>query len=71
MRILLINPKTEGYSRSVTLPLGLLSIAGVLQKDGHAVRLYKTPHRHLITGNSATNVAVGMYRNRGRYRTFR
>lgn len=40
MRILLINPLTEGYSRSVTLPLGLLSIASVLQKDGHTVRLY-------------------------------
>ena len=40
MRILLINPKTEGYSRSVTLPLGLLSLASVLQKEGHDVRLY-------------------------------
>lgn len=40
MRILLINPSTEGYARSVTLPLGLLSIASVLQRDGHTVRLY-------------------------------
>ena len=40
MRILLINPKAERYSRSVTLPLGLLSIASVLQKEGHAVRIY-------------------------------
>ncbi len=40
MRILLINPSTEGYARSVTLPLGLLSIAAVLQKDGHVIRLY-------------------------------
>ena len=40
MNILLINPKTEGYSRSVTVPLGLLSIASYLEANGHAVRLY-------------------------------
>lgn len=40
MRILLINAATVGYSRSVTAPLGLLSIASALQAKGHAVRLY-------------------------------
>lgn len=40
MNILLINPATAGYSRSVTTPLGLLSIASVLQAKGHKVRLY-------------------------------
>lgn len=40
MRILLINPATVGYSRSVTAPLGLLSIASTLQAKGHTVRLY-------------------------------
>ncbi len=40
MNILLINPATVGYSRSVTAPLGLLSIASTLQSKGHKVRLY-------------------------------
>ena len=40
MRILLINPTTVGYSRSVTTPLGLLSIASTLISKGHTVRLY-------------------------------
>ncbi len=40
MNVLFINPKTEGYSRSVTLPLGLLSIASYLQANGFGVRLY-------------------------------
>lgn len=40
MNILLINPATVGYSRSVTAPLGLLSIASTLQAKGHRVRLY-------------------------------
>lgn len=40
MNILLINPATVGYSRSVTTPLGLLSIASTLQSKGHRVRLY-------------------------------
>ena len=40
MNILLINPATVGYSRSVTAPLGLLSIASTLQSKGHRVRLY-------------------------------
>ena len=40
MKILLINPKTTGYSRSVTLPLGLLSIASTLLYHGHEVCIY-------------------------------
>ena len=40
MKVLLINPKTAGYTRSVTTPLGLLSIASYLSSNGHSVRLY-------------------------------
>ncbi len=40
MNILLVNPKTEMLNRSVSLPLGLLSIASYLQYHGHRVRLY-------------------------------
>lgn len=40
MNVLLVNPKTEGYTRSVTLPLGLISIASFLKSKGHSVRLY-------------------------------
>lgn len=40
MNVLLINPKTEGYTRSVTVPLGLLSIASYLSSFGFSVLLY-------------------------------
>lgn len=40
MNVLFVNPKTEGYSRSVTTPLGLLSIASFLETNGFGVRLY-------------------------------
>ena len=40
MNILLINPRMTGYSRSVTTPLGLLSIASCLENAGHSVFLY-------------------------------
>ena len=40
MKVLLINPRTTGYSRSVTTPLGLLSIASCLKRAGHDVLLY-------------------------------
>ncbi len=40
MNILLVNPRTDRYTRSVTLPLGLLSIASFLTFHGHSVRLY-------------------------------
>ena len=40
MNVLLINPKTSGYTRSVTVPLGLLSIASYLSACGSRVRLY-------------------------------
>lgn len=40
MRILLINPKIKGYTRSITAPLGLLSIASSLQAEGHKVEIY-------------------------------
>ena len=40
MRILFINPSTSRYTRSVTTPLGLLSIASYLESKGHCVRIY-------------------------------
>lgn len=40
INVLLINPETERFSRSVTLPLGLLSIASYLSFHGYSVRLY-------------------------------
>ncbi|MBR0414501.1 MAG: B12-binding domain-containing radical SAM protein [Clostridia bacterium] len=40
MNVLFINPKTEIYSRSVTAPLGLLSIASFLQAKGFSVRIF-------------------------------
>ncbi len=40
MNILLVNPKTNGFTRSLTSPLGLLSIATVLKKNGHNVMIY-------------------------------
>ena len=40
MKVLLINPKTEKYTRAITAPLGLLSIASYLESRGFSVRLY-------------------------------
>lgn len=40
MRILFINPSTSRYTRSATVPLGLLSIASYLESKGHNVRIY-------------------------------
>ncbi len=40
MNVLFINPKIRDYSRSVTTPLGLLSIASTLQANGFSVRIY-------------------------------
>jgi len=40
MRILFINPSTSRYNRSVSVPLGLLSIASYLQANGHIVKIY-------------------------------
>lgn len=40
MNVLFVNPETKNYSRSVTTPLGLLSIASVLQAHGFRVRIY-------------------------------
>ncbi len=40
MRILFINPDTAGYTRSVSAPLGLLSIATYLEAHGHTVKIY-------------------------------
>lgn len=39
MNILLINPATQRYTRTVCTPLGLLSIATYLDKNGHTVKL--------------------------------
>lgn len=40
MNILFINPSTSRYTRSVSVPLGLLSIASYLESKGHNVRIY-------------------------------
>ena len=40
MRILFINPSASRYARSVSVPLGLLSIASYLEHHGHTVRIY-------------------------------
>ncbi len=40
MKILFINPSTSKYNRSVSAPLGLLSIASYLQMKGHTVKIY-------------------------------
>ncbi len=40
MKILFVNPSTSRYARSVSVPLGLLSIASFLEQKGHAVRIY-------------------------------
>ena len=40
MNILFINPSTTKYTRSISVPLGLLSIASYLQSKGHSVQIY-------------------------------
>lgn len=40
MNILFINPATTKYTRSISVPLGLLSIASYLESEGHAVCIY-------------------------------
>lgn len=40
MNVLFVNPEMKDYSRSVTTPLGLLSIASMLQANGFSVRIY-------------------------------
>ena len=39
MRVLLINPKFDRYTRTLCTPLGLLSIATYLEVHGHEVKL--------------------------------
>ena len=44
MKILLVNPTTRNYGKGIVIaaasPLGLLSIASVLQEAGHKVKIY-------------------------------
>lgn len=40
MKVLFINPSTARYTRSVSVPLGLLSIASYLESKGHEVKIY-------------------------------
>lgn len=40
MKILFVNPQTSKYSRSISTPLGLLSIATYLESKGHTVKIY-------------------------------
>ncbi len=39
MRILFVNPGMERYTRQVSFPLGLMSIASYLQANGHTVKI--------------------------------
>ena len=39
MRVLFINPAMEKYTRQVSFPLGIMSIATYLQSNGHVVRI--------------------------------
>lgn len=39
MRVLFINPAMERYTRQVSFPLGLMSIASYLQVNGHTVKI--------------------------------
>lgn len=39
MRVLFINPAMERYTRQVSFPLGLMSIATYLQANGHTVKI--------------------------------
>ncbi len=40
MRVLFVNPATSRYTRSVSVPLGILSIASYLESKGHKVKVY-------------------------------
>lgn len=40
MKILFINPQTSKYTRSISTPLGLLSIATYMESKGHTVKIY-------------------------------
>ena len=39
MRVLFINPAMEKYTRQVSFPLGLMSIATYLKANGHTVKI--------------------------------
>jgi anaerobic magnesium-protoporphyrin IX monomethyl ester cyclase len=62
MRILLINPPyhavTSLYGVGEQLPLGLLSIGGVLLDDGHQVSLLDAEVHHLSIAETVERVAV-------------
>ena len=65
MNVLFINPKTNGYTRSVTAPLGLLSIASYLQAHGFSVRIFdrtvdKKPLKEVLAEFPVTIVGVSL-----------
>ena len=39
MRILFFNPSMERYTRQVSFPIGLVSIATYLKANGHTVKI--------------------------------
>ena len=39
MRVLFINPAMERYTRQVSMPLGMMSIATYLKANGHTVKI--------------------------------
>ncbi len=40
MKVLFVNPMTSKYTRSISTPLGILSIATYLESKGHSVKIY-------------------------------
>ena len=70
MRVLLINPSVGYYTRTMSTPLGLLSISTYLEQFGHRVRLYdrcvdKTKLKMIIRQFSPEIVGVSVMSSRG------
>ncbi len=65
MKILLINPSTDKYTRSNAAPLGLLSIATYLKSFGYSVKIYdktidKTPIDVIINDFNPTVCGISL-----------
>lgn len=70
MNVLLINPAVGFYDRTMSTPLGLLSIGSYLKHFGHAVRIYdrcvdKTKLKAVLTQFSPAVVGVSVMSSRG------
>lgn len=65
MKVLFINPSTSKYTRAVTAPLGLLSIASHLESKGHTVKIYdrtvdKTKLEDILNDFNPSVVGISM-----------